>query len=942
LAQSPIYTKLGEETFWNKDIYTLFYEENSEVIYVGTNDGLFIYKENKFTRLTGPENQLGFSFFNLQQDKKGDIFCNNLNGQIFKINPQKHNYELYYQLDKNDTKGGRLWCYFTPENNLFIASKFSFKILNHNKEIIQTNADIKHIDIGQIIVTKQVDQSIYIEYYKKNKNSKLHLCAYENGKTTFIDSINHKKNESSSGFLVHNGKPFSINKSGTLNYNQTIVSEMEPQELERYNNLSDTSVIALNSKNGYRSLILLNDTLKASKLILPNTFISAFFKTNSGQYLLGTFGDGILLVSNPEIQKNEHDYLFLDLAVSPSNKVAISTRSGEILQTNKGKLTTFYKSGHHIDHVFFVGENKQFADLGFQDFVFADKNRIAAEIKDIKIISDDLILYSTYSGVTAKVSPSFSSKFKIPQHDILLKNERFNCLEWDSKDSIIYYSTNMGVFSNKWLNQASTPLLFNNKTFSVNDLIFVNDKLFCATNKHGVLVYKGQKFIEQIQVSNKNSLVVKQILFHLDRLFILTNNGLKLYDLEKKEFIEINNESVYERVTDMALSTNKLWLLEKHACFSVDLDVFKETKITTDSLKIFINNIQVNNKSIDWIPDLSFPYNQNRFEFTYDYRDIFNKNKTQILYKLEGLNEDWKIGSPLKNNILFQSLPPGDYTFKIKAQYNHSTSKTQSFSFMIRPPIWQTWWFYSAFISLAILFVSFYYRKRISKIKKEEALRLEKHKLLTNSIQSELKAIRAQMNPHFIFNAINSIQDLVLQNDTLKSYDALVQFSKLVRNTLDYSEKEFIYLSQEIDFLETYLGLEQLRFKTNFDYNIQNFIQGDLRIPSIIIQPFVENAIKHGLLHKSGQKQLNITFNLIDEQIICTITDNGIGIKKSQEIKSRQNRNHKSFSTNAISKRLQILEQKLEQKCYFTSEEIIGEQEMVIGTKIKVFLPVLD
>ena len=131
------------------------------------------------------------------------------------------------------------------------------------------------------------------------------------------------------------------------------------------------------------------------------------------------------------------------------------------------------------------------------------------------------------------------------------------------------------------------------------------------------------------------------------------------------------------------------------------------------------------------------------------------------------------------------------------------------------------------------------------------------------------------MNPHFIFNALNSIQDLILKGDVENSYSYITTFSNMVRKTLKYSERDFIEISQELKLLELYLSLEKLRFKKDLDYVIQTEQVDELMIPPLLVQPFVENSLVHGLLHKEGKKKLTITITL-GEMCVCTIEDNGV------------------------------------------------------------------
>ncbi|WP_062060938.1 sensor histidine kinase [Aquimarina longa] len=201
----------------------------------------------------------------------------------------------------------------------------------------------------------------------------------------------------------------------------------------------------------------------------------------------------------------------------------------------------------------------------------------------------------------------------------------------------------------------------------------------------------------------------------------------------------------------------------------------------------------------------------------------------------------------------------------------------------------------------------------------------------------ELKSLKSQMNPHFIFNSLNSIQDLILQQNTDSSYDYVVLFSQLVRNTLNYSNKNFIAIEKELEFLEIYLQLEKLRFEDDLTYTIQHINTEGLSVPSLIVQPFIENALIHGLLHKSGKKQLTIDFTFTDH-LLCTVTDNGIGRKEAKKIQQRQGGYHESFALEAIEQRLEILKEQYGKDVGYQVFDLYDDA-LAMGTKVEIRMP---
>lgn len=248
------------------------------------------------------------------------------------------------------------------------------------------------------------------------------------------------------------------------------------------------------------------------------------------------------------------------------------------------------------------------------------------------------------------------------------------------------------------------------------------------------------------------------------------------------------------------------------------------------------------------------------------------------------------------------------------------------------------------FITFLLIMVGVYFNSR----KKSQLIQLEladtKNRLeLERKLrQSEIKSIRSQMSPHFIFNAINSIQALILNEDDENAYKYLNIFSDLIRNTLTFSEKDFISIKVEIKFIKSYLDLELLRFNNEFTYQINyNNIPQETLLPSIIIQPFIENSIKHGIFHKVGEKNIVINFIKIDNQFItCEIIDNGIGRVEAQKIKLRQGTIHPSFSTDAIDKRIQILKAFYGSKVSYNIFDLVKQNGSPEGTKVCITLPI--
>lgn len=222
-------------------------------------------------------------------------------------------------------------------------------------------------------------------------------------------------------------------------------------------------------------------------------------------------------------------------------------------------------------------------------------------------------------------------------------------------------------------------------------------------------------------------------------------------------------------------------------------------------------------------------------------------------------------------------------------------------------------------------------------------LQLKKNLTLQKELaEYEQKALHLQMNPHFVFNCLGSISSFIVQNGTDSAIKYLAKFSKLMRLTLEYSKEALIPIDKEIESLQNYLELEQLRFNQVFDFSITKSaaIEDDLALPPLLLQPFVENAIIHGLIPKQEKGKIDISFELEGENLLCSIIDNGVGLEASQKLKEQSVSIHKSMALDITKKRLEMMETTTQKKSFVTIDEMVDENGIVKGTKVVLHLPV--
>ncbi len=255
--------------------------------------------------------------------------------------------------------------------------------------------------------------------------------------------------------------------------------------------------------------------------------------------------------------------------------------------------------------------------------------------------------------------------------------------------------------------------------------------------------------------------------------------------------------------------------------------------------------------------------------------------------------------------------------------------------------------FFTVIVTTSYVLFSRYKEKKKNEILQNQLAETEKLLAAEKKVtESELKALKSQMNPHFIFNALNSIQMQFMYGDKLIANEQLNNFTYLTRQILEVSGKKSITISDEVEILTKYLELEQLRFKKDFTYSISisNKIDEDYhKIPPMLIQPIAENSIKHGLLHQKGDKKVEIHFDIDDKEthLICTIIDNGIGREKSAEIKAKNHSTHNSFSTKAIQQRLDLLNEKLQLHDLFSYTDLVSNENKINGTQVVIKIPII-
>lgn len=412
-----------------------------------------------------------------------------------------------------------------------------------------------------------------------------------------------------------------------------------------------------------------------------------------------------------------------------------------------------------------------------------------------------------------------------------------------------------------------------------------------------------------------------------NHIAITTKAAIYLYDAQTMQYIHQFNTANGIASIDF----DKAWLYEG------DLYVNGSNGVSVIALngnynkgqpQLWVDKVTVQQEAHE---GTTFEYDQNALQIHFAVRSFTTSGKMHWRLK----DKAWKVleGPP---QVILEALQHGTYT--VEAYFENelgAKSPLCTYQFVIKRPYWLQWWFF-VIIGLGIILLSGgVYYIRLQQIQAQNALK-------NDLVSSQMTALKSQMNPHFIFNALNSIQSLVRFNKNREAYKYINKFALLLRQTLHYSDKDFIPLEQELELLNNYLEMENMRLDGQLDFQIQVVDEAlECAIPAMIIQPFVENAIKHGLLHKkTGDKCLHIAFELKDNLLFCTIVDNGVGRAKAKAIQQQQKRFYESFSTSATQKRLALLQQLEHQSLGAHYTDLQDEKGQALGTKVQLTLPI--
>lgn len=908
-------------------VSTVFHDSRDN-IWIGTSKGVSLYNGIRFRNFMFEEEAFKVTVSSITESKKKELFFGTTNGVYKRVKKKNKNISKQIGLPGNAVTE----VYVDSLQRLWITHNKGFSVCDNGVSKHFANSALAGVSPQCIVEGK--NNTIWVGTYGKGL-IKTRGDGYE-----FIEETN--------GLIVldvffERGKLWmSTFKNGVLVYD-IATKEVKPIEDSEH---------------------------------LPTKNCRVVFKDSWGGKWIGTSGGGLLKYSRPEIKSFsandgiEGKYIYA---------VSSSLDSGVWLSTNSRKLYK-YSNGEAEEY----GLNKNIYPQKIKAILEDSQRRlwIGTEgsgvmlwkdgetrfFKEGKYLGSDFVTdivedkegdvwVSTSNGISRFSADLLDVQFYTKGNRNIHFN-RVNCLHVDRSNRVWYGTRGRGVGC---IQDSGYVVVDKKKGLSDNVIRdLAEDKLgnlFLATADAGVdaiSLYAKTRTIHNL--SSSDGLSFNNVYsVHCDDKNQLWLGGAKgvnrvMHPLRSDQFIksfgategftgmETNQGAVCEDIMG-----NIWWGTIDGVMMKPSVDLkkgFSKPKISISSVNLFYKNIQGTKYEphvLNWFAtgSLIFDFKDNHVGFVLDGNDLARPEDIRFKWRLDGGDGRW---SPIvqQSEVFFSNLSPGHYIFQAKAVNKDGIeSDMLEFYFAVAAPFYYKIWFWLLVFAGGGSLTFFLVRRRIKGIKQKAYEVSEKLRLEKEVLEMEQKALRLQMNPHFIFNALNAIQDQIREEDNKGARHSLSKFSKLMRQILDSSRTNYISLERELIILENYLSIEKLTRNNTFDYVIKVGPAIDPEeegIPPMMIQPFLENAIIHGIAGLQKVGKIELSFSSDDEYLEVSVKDNGVGRKKAAALKAQMGQQHKSVALEVIQSRLDNLSTEGISSSYVV-EDVMKDGE-VAGTNV--------
>lgn len=666
---------------------------------------------------------------------------------------------------------------------------------------------------------------------------------------------------------------------------------------------------------------------------LPKAEVTGLFQDSKGYIYAGYWGKGFSWMTPSMVLKKQFTHkeklpeersLVWSFAEMPDGKVLIGQENGwiSVFDPDKGAFTAHHKSP-----------------------LLGDQTSMNMQVE-----SDTAVWIGLYKKGLARWDPKHDQFYHYPALTTYLKRPITVMDIALQHDSLLWLATSDAglIRFNRFTQNVSSTTVFHIDKLSVSNITcldLLNDTTLVAGTDHGLWLYDTRN--GSLKPLKINGALFDEWVLSMQKdgengLWFTTQYGFYRFDAKNftvSTFVQSGDIIDNNRKVRRCIARLKDGRLMVGA--SDHFVIFDPAKlnIAPPPPDVTILSFRTMDSTVHMATGkpVTLSYRQNFISI--EFKSLqYHHEVIRYLYQLEGVDEEW-----LKaENILvarYTNLPPGNYTFRVRSVNTAGTFSEgiTELKIHILPAFWQTAWFRMLGLLLIMSLIYLYFRMRIFYIKRAARRRTV---IQQQMAQLEMKALRAQMNPHFIFNALNSIQTFMMKNETEQALSYLGRFARLIRNVLDTSQLNIIPVSKEIKMLENYLELEKLRFADQFSYEItiDDELDADYTdIPTMVLQPFVENAIWHGLLHKKEKGNVSIAFHKVKDRVVCIIEDDGIGRIGAAAL--RQQSGHNSKGLQITRDRLALYNKRFNLDATFDIEDLFDEEGQACGTRINVWFP---
>ena len=553
-------------------------------------------------------------------------------------------------------------------------------------------------------------------------------------------------------------------------------------------------------------------------------------------------------------------------------------------------------------------------------------------------------------------TPQKNNKNAIPNHDIfdlLLDDET---LYVTTGNGLAIYNYDSDDFSNYYLPDSLTrnDVVKNNGFFDIVD--GEDGRFYIGSYSNGMLAFSPDKrqFKTPKVMGYLGTMVYAIVPDDHGALWASTSKGIMKYDLTTKETM---NYDVSDGLQGSEFSPNAFLKSKDGFVFFGGFSGFNyfkpdEIQLETQEPKVVITKVLTSDgKKYRYLTHgdtIHMSYKYNSFEIEFATMNLLRRNMVKYAYMLDNYDREWSYYKSNHRYVDYNKMRPGTYVFKVMAanEVNQWMEDPVELTIIIHPAWYQTVWFNVLAILLLALAIFVIVRQRNKNVHQKREQKRIISELETQMLQLKQKTLQLQMNPHVIFNTLNSIQQYILNNDVDNAVSYLSSFSKLMRRILNNSNERYVTLTDEIEAVGLYLQLESMRLGNRFSYKIDvdsDVDANNIEVAPLIVQPFVENAIIHGLVPKKDDCFLSIRFSKLSEnKLLCVVEDNGVGRKLSEKTKQEKGASHKSYGMSITRRRLETLTKISNDDFSVEVVDLYDDKGVASGTRVNIIISFYD